>query len=211
MSTFWIYALGLFAQALFAARMLVQWVLSEQRRKVVSPTVFWVLSLVASLLFFLYGWLRQDFALMLGQVIGYYVYIWNLGIKGVWKRLRGWRYVVVSALLLVPVVFMGSLAGDWKNAVATLFHNDAIPRWLLLFGSIGQVIFSLRFLYQYIYSSRRKESILSGGFWIISMAGALLILVYGIIRWDPVVILSQSFGLFTYIRNLILWRRHHHA
>ena len=210
MDSLWLFALGFLAQALFAARMIVQWILSEKRRDVVSPTVFWMLSLVASLLFLLYGWLRQDFALMLGQVIGYYVYIGNLGIKGVWKRLRGWRYLVVTALLLVPIVFLGSLAGDWKAATATLFHNDAIPRWLLLFGSAGQVIFSLRFLYQYVYSTRQGASILPGGFWIISMAGAGLILVYGIFRHDPVVILSQSLGLFIYIRNLSLWHRHPH-
>ena len=66
----WIYAVGLVAQGLFAARMLVQWLLSERRREVVNPTIFWILSLVASLLFFLYGWLRQDFALRLGQARG---------------------------------------------------------------------------------------------------------------------------------------------
>ena len=64
----WIFALGFFAQGLFAARMLVQWLLSEKAGKVINPTVFWILSLIASLLFFIYGWLRQDFALMLGQV-----------------------------------------------------------------------------------------------------------------------------------------------
>ncbi|MBQ5467453.1 MAG: lipid-A-disaccharide synthase N-terminal domain-containing protein, partial [Oscillospiraceae bacterium] len=87
----WIFALGFFAQGLFAARMLVQWLLSEKAGKVINPTVFWILSLIASLLFFIYGWLRQDFALMLGQVIGYCAYVWNLDAKGVWRPLGAWR------------------------------------------------------------------------------------------------------------------------
>ena len=90
MDNLWIFALGLLAQGLFSARMLVQWILSEKAHKVVNPTLFWILSLAASLLFLYYGWLRNDFALMLGQVIGYYVYIWNLGKKRVtWSGMSG--------------------------------------------------------------------------------------------------------------------------
>ena len=113
MENWWIFALGLFAQLLFASRMLVQWIRSERERKVVNPTVFWVISLIASLLFFLYGWLRNDFALMLGQVIGYFVYVWNLGAKGIWRRLGRWRYPVLVLLLAVPVAVLVHIAGNW--------------------------------------------------------------------------------------------------
>lgn len=207
MDNLWIFALGLAAQGLFSARMLVQWLRSEKERKVVNPTLFWILSLAASLLFFLYGWLREDFALMLGQVIGYYVYIWNLQAKGVWGKLGGWRRPLLILLAAVPVAALLRLVLDGPAVVATLFHNDAIPRWLLVFGSAGQVIFSLRFLYQAVYSARRGESLLPAGFWAISLLGAVIILTYGILRRDPVVILAQSFGLVTYIRNLMLLRK----
>ena len=207
MDNLWTFALGFLAQLLFTSRTLVQWLLSEKQRKVVSPTVFWVLSLIASLLFFVYGWLREDFALMLGQVIGYYVYIWNLGLKGVWRRMGSWRYPLVALLLLVPLAAMGGMAADWSSLSATLFHNDAIPRWLLVFGTAGQIIFSVRFLYQALYSARRNDSVLPFGFWLISLTGAAMILVYGICRRDPVVIVAQSFGLVVYIRNLMLWKR----
>jgi len=184
---------------------------SERQRRVLSPTIFWVLSLIASLLFFLYGWLRQDFALMLGQVIGYYAYIWNLWLKGVWRTLGAWRYPVLGVLLLVPVAAMGGMAFDWADVSTTLFHNEAIPRWLLLFGSAGQIIFSLRFLYQAIYSARQRASVLPKGFWYISLTGSAMILIYALFRHDPVVILSQCFGLVVYTRNLILWNRSHNA
>ena len=203
----WIFALGLLAQGLFSARMLVQWLLSEKEKKVVNPTIFWVLSLIASLLFFVYGWLRQDFALMLGQIIGYCAYVWNLDAKGVWRPLGRWRPVVAGLLLAVPAAALVGMAVRWPEVREALFHNDAIPRWLLILGVVGQLVFSLRFLYQLFYSASRKESLLPRGFWIISLTGAVLILAYGILRRDPVVILAQSFGLVTYIRNLMLGRR----
>lgn len=43
---------------------------------------------------------------------------------------------------------------------------------------------------------------LPAGFWLISLAGSLLIVIYGIIRSDLVLIVGQSFGLVAYIRNL---------
>lgn len=213
MDTAWIFALGLLAQGLFAARMLLQWLLSEKAHRVVNPTLFWTLSLAASLLFFCYGWLRNDFALMLGQVIGYFVYLWNLWKKGVWERLgnRTARTLVLALFLLIPLAVVGRMAVQWPEVSAQLFRNDAIPRGLLLFGSAGQIIFSLRFLYQALYSARRGESLLPAAFWLISLCGAAMVLTYGILRRDPVVILAQSFGIITYVRNLMLWRKSRRA
>ena len=205
MDPLWIFTLGLFAQLLFTARMLVQWILYEKNRQVENPTAFWILGLCGSLLFLLYGWLRNDFALILGQLIGYYVYIWNLGSKGVWQQLGRWRPLVVGLLLLVPLAVLTPFLVHWPDVSKTLFQNKDIPQVLLLFGIAGQIVFSTRFLYQALYSVRRKASSLPVGFWLISAIGAAMILVYGIFRRDPVLILAESFGLFTYIRNLMLW------
>lgn len=78
-----VYLIGFTSQLFFSARTLVQWILSEKNHRVVSPTVFWVLSLLGSVLLFCYGWLRNDFSIIMGQSISYYIYIWNLNIKGV--------------------------------------------------------------------------------------------------------------------------------
>ena len=91
----------------------------------------------------------------------------------------------------------------------SLFKNEGLPLWLLLFGTTGTLIFSLRFLYQFIYSSRRGESILPKGFWIISLTGSLIVVTYAIIRRDPVLILGQGLGLISYTRNLMIWNRTH--
>lgn len=48
-------AVGFLAQGFFSARILVQWLLSERARKVLSPSVFWVLSLAGAYLLCFYG------------------------------------------------------------------------------------------------------------------------------------------------------------
>jgi len=62
-----IFAIGFLAQLLFSARLISQWFLSEKSKEVETPVLFWKLSLLASILLFTYGYLRDDFAIMLGQ------------------------------------------------------------------------------------------------------------------------------------------------
>lgn len=207
-SSWLIYSLGLLAQGLFSARMIVQWIISEKQKRVASPAIYWMLSLVASLLFFIYGWLRQDFAIMLGQVISYYIYIWNLRAKGIWAGLKSTiRYPVLTILFLLPVAGI-TLMLTHEGTVERLFQNEGIPAWLIIFGCAGQVIFTFRFIYQYIYSRKKGESLLPAGFWIISLIGSAVIVSYAFIRHDWVLALGQSVGFFTYSRNLYLAFRH---
>ena len=42
------------------------------------------------------------------------------------------------------------------------------------------------------------------GHWIVSLAGALTIVSYALIRPDIVLIVGQSFGIVAYTRNLML-------
>ena len=73
-----IYVIGLIAQLFFSGRMMVQWILSEKNKEIVSPTLYWVFSLIGSYLLCIYGWLRDDFSIILGQFISFYIYIWNI-------------------------------------------------------------------------------------------------------------------------------------
>lgn len=104
-----IYVIGFLAQLLFSARLLLQWIMSEKAKKVVSPSIFWKLSLLGSYLLFMYGWLRNDFAIILGQLISYYIYIWNLDKKKVGRKCPV-SYPLV--LLLTPVAVMGYMFKD---------------------------------------------------------------------------------------------------
>ena len=199
-----IYVIGFLAQVFFSARILLQWILSERAKKVISPAIFWQLSIVGSYLLFVYGWLRDDFAIILGQIISYYIYIWNLDKKHQWKKLP---FIIRTLLLLTPVVAILYMLKDASAFVDQFFRNEKIPLWLSIYGSMGQIIFTLRFVYQWIYSKRKDESLLPIGFWVISLLGALIIVSYAIYRRDPVLILGQSTGLIAYSRNIYLSRK----
>ena len=82
-----VYIIGFLAQILFSARLLLQWFKSEKAKQVLTPVLFWELSLIASFLLFVYGWLRDDFAIMLGQILTYFIYIRNMQLQGSWKKL----------------------------------------------------------------------------------------------------------------------------
>lgn len=197
----WIYAIGFLAQAFFSARLLYQWIITEKAKKVLSPSAFWILSIFGSYLLFIYGVLRNDFAIILGQFISYYIYLWNLNMKGLWKRISPVFRVI---LLLTPIVATAFLMRDTAAFTSAFFQNKNIPLWLLIFGSAGQVLFTFRFIYQWAYSTRHRESVLPIGFWIISLLGSASIIAYGIFRLDPVLILGQSFGFVAYIRNIMI-------
>ncbi len=199
-----IYVIGFLAQVFFSARILLQWILSERAKRVISPTIFWQLSILGSYLLFLYGWMRHDFAIILGQLISYYIYIWNLDKKQHWRQLP---LVLRVIFLATPLVAIGYVLKDIPAFVDKFFFNDKIPLWLLIYGSLGQIIFTLRFIYQWIYSKRKDESLLPVGFWIISLVGSLIIVSYAIYRLDPVLILGQSTGILAYSRNIYLCRK----
>jgi lipid-A-disaccharide synthase-like uncharacterized protein len=196
-----VYVIGFLAQALFSGRILYQWIVSEKAKKVMAPPFFWLMSILGSYLLFIYGLLRDDFSIILGQLVSYYIYLWNLNIHGIWSKL----YKVLKLILIVtPVIALGLMLNNLPVYISNFFKNDDIPIWLVVFGSLGQLIFALRFVYQWFYSSRKHESLLPNGFWIISLAGSFIIIIYAIIRLDAVLIIGQAFGFISYCRNIIL-------
>lgn len=86
-----------------------------------------------------------------------------------------------------------------------LMHVDSRAELLwVLFGLFGQLMFTGRFLVQWIASERAKRSVMPVLFWYFSLAGGAVLLAYAIYRKDPVFILGQSLGVFIYLRNLWL-------
>lgn len=201
MSDWLIYSIGFLAQILFSSRLVIQWVTSEKQRKVITPTIFWTLSLVASFLLFIYGYLRLDFAIMLGQSLTYFIYIRNLQLQGQWVK---FPMIARYFLLFFPAAIVIYYFNNNKIDLELLFKNDAIPFWLLILGVVSQIIFTLRFVYQWIHSEYRKESTLPLGFWLLSLIGAVMILIYAVIRKDPVLFVGHLFGTLIYSRNLYL-------
>tara|TARA_Y100000590_G_scaffold438053_1_gene560409 strand:- start:825 stop:1121 length:297 start_codon:yes stop_codon:yes gene_type:complete len=74
----------------------------------------------------------------------------------------------------------------------------------LIVGFLGQGLFASRFIVQWIHSEKIGESRIPIVFWYLSIFGGIGLLAYAIFRKDPVIILGQTFGIFIYLRNLIL-------
>ena len=88
--------------------------------------------------------------------------------------------------------------------------QDIPTSWLIL-GFLGQALFSMRFLIQWVYSEKNKKSIIPKAFWYFSLAGGITLFTYALLRQDPVFIAGQGLGLFVYIRNLMFIRQEQRA
>jgi lipid-A-disaccharide synthase-like uncharacterized protein len=93
---------------------------------------------------------------------------------------------------------------DLSQALGNYLHEVFIAKfqvWVLL-GYVAQIMFTMRFLVQWIASERAGKMVMPIAFWFFSIGGGLLLLVYALYIRDPVFILGQAFGVFVYARNL---------
>lgn len=85
-------------------------------------------------------------------------------------------------------------------------HDVFVARldFWLLFGIAAQILFALRFVVQWVASERAGRSVMPTAFWFFSVTGGLMILTYGIVRREPIIIIGQVLAVFIYVRNLML-------
>jgi lipid-A-disaccharide synthase-like uncharacterized protein len=89
---------------------------------------------------------------------------------------------------------------EWWAAVS------GVETTWVAFGLAAQSMFFMRFLVQWVASERVKRSVVPETFWYFSLAGGLMLLLYGVHRADPVIMLGQLAGLFVYARNIsLIW------
>jgi len=194
-----IYGLGFFAQSLFGARTIIQWIKSEREGRVVSPTLFWIFSLNGCFLFLIYGVIRNDIVILFGQTISFYIYIRNLQLKGFWIKIPFLLRALILPLPLLLFLWVGVYSPE--SFEQTFSKADFTDRFLII-GSIGQLLLNFRYLYQWYHSEKVNESILPLGFWVISAFASVMVVVYGIYRHDPVLLVAQGLGLIAYLRNI---------
>lgn len=98
---------------------------------------------------------------------------------------------------------------DLSNAVGGYLHQVFVQSWdgWVILGFVGQLLFTARFLLQWLASERAGRSVIPLAFWFFSLGGGSVLLVYALYRADPVFILGQGLGLFIYLRNLALIRK----
>lgn len=91
------------------------------------------------------------------------------------------------------------------QSVFGFLHVDSWTEfWWVVVGFAGQLLFSMRFLLQWIMSERAGRSVMPVAFWYFSLAGGVVLLSYAVYRRDPVFMMGQGLGLVIYARNLWL-------
>lgn len=186
---------------IYGTRIVVQWYMSEKSRRIESPGIYWIMSSIGAVILYIYGWLRKDFSIIFGESLSYYIYMWNISMMGLYKKVPK---VIIIIQALFPVVIIALIAKDMPSFVDTFLKNEAVPPSLLTLGILGQFTYEIRSVYQLIYSMRKKESVLPLGYWMLAVVGSLMIIVYGIIRHDWVLVIGQ-FAIVFSVRNIMLY------
>ncbi len=196
------YAIGLISQVLFFARTILQWFKSEHEGRVLSPTIFWQISLLASIMMLIYGIMRNDAAILIGQILVYFIYIRNIQLKDEWKPMP----LALRVLIFIcPIAILIYLFSGTGYTLDTFLRNDKNPLLLMIWGIASQLVFISRFFYQWIYSENKGESVLPLGFWVISICGSAMTLIYAVFRLDPILLAAHGLSLFIYLRNILIF------
>ncbi|HBL75964.1 MAG: hypothetical protein A2W90_11145 [Bacteroidetes bacterium GWF2_42_66] len=196
-----IYGIGFLAQILFFARTIAQWVKSEHEGRVISPNLFWQISLAGSVCMLIYGILRDDAAIVIGQMLVYFIYIRNLQLKNAWNTMP---LILRIVIFLTPPVILFFLFTQTDYTIDTFLKNEDNPLFLMIWGIAAQIVFISRFFYQWLYSENRNESLLPMGFWIISIIGSSMNFTYAIFRLDPVLFAAHTLSMVIYLRNILI-------
>jgi lipid-A-disaccharide synthase-like uncharacterized protein len=95
---------------------------------------------------------------------------------------------------------------DLWRLVGGYFYDVFVRRldWWAWVGIFAQALFTCRFLVQWIASERAGRSVVPFSFWLFSIFGGVMLLIYALYRRDPVFIAGQAFGVFIYARNVML-------
>ncbi len=184
-------ATGFVGQALFAGRVIYQWIASERAGHPVVPRGYWALSLVGAAFVLVYSVGVHNLVFVMSVLPGAVIAYMNMRIRGKSSR----RELVPWALALLALVAWTVVAQPRVGA----------PAWAVI-GLLGSLMWSLRHVFQWWVSERRGTPTLPLSFWLLSLVGGLLLLAYACSRVDPVMIAGYLFNCLPYLRILVLMR-----
>jgi lipid-A-disaccharide synthase-like uncharacterized protein len=192
---------GWLGNACFFGRVALQWVGVERRRTREAPRLFWLLSIAGSILLSAFAVQRGTWILLVGFAVNGLIYTRNLQLGS--SEGHG----------LPPtkrVAFSLAVAAALALVVAGMAHGPFSDRetwtWTAL-AILGQAIWSSRFVVQWLASERDGQSYFPPAFWVSSLIGNVLLLVYAVHLWEAVFIAGLALGPIVQIRNLWLTGR----
>ncbi|NDB70634.1 MAG: hypothetical protein EB015_22035 [Methylocystaceae bacterium] len=94
----------------------------------------------------------------------------------------------------------------FSHGLIDYFYDVFITRFdvWLAFGVVAQLLFTARFIVQWLASERAGQSVIPVAFWVLSIVGGGMTLIYGLVRREPIIIMGQILAVAIYVRNLIL-------
>lgn len=191
---------GLVGNVLFTARVVLQWLASEKAGRTVVPVAFWWMSLLAAIIHITYASYRADIPMILGLAVTLVPYLRNLRIH--YRPDRPAR----SLMLIVPLALILALI----TPIVSL-QTEVLRSGLFYFGLLGNAVYRSRFFVQWVQSERERKSVMKLPFWYLSLSGCAMLLLYSLLRHDPVFILSFLFNIIPYIRNIMLIHKQRRA
>jgi len=197
--------------------MLVQWLQSEKKKKSFVTPLFWRLSIVGNLLLYCHHVIQVQVQFALLQSVNALIAWRNLDfLRGDKKPYSRNLVFLVLALFLCFTALIFLVQGhflleemDWVRTPQKLWNATRqyhALSWHVL-GAFGAILFASRFWVQWWIAEFHQRSELGSSYWILSIAGSLIVLVYSWHIRDVVVIFYHLFSLIPYLRNLMLLRR----
>ncbi len=211
-----LYYCGFLSALAFFARFFIQWTYSEWHKRSILPKSFCNLSLAGIVLALLHALLQQQLHVYLVQVLNGCISWRNLNLLGNASS----RWTLKSVLLLFTAIFFMAFCIFWEIGIH-LFQQveffrvpntpwkdvEQVAGGWHFFGTIGLILFSLRFWVQWWLAEKNSLSTLQKPFWWLSLIGGFSTLIYFWHLGDLVNAVGPAFGMIPYIRNLMLLRQ----
>ena len=90
-------AFGFAAQSMFFMRFVLQWIASERVKRSIVPETFWYFSFAGGFMLFIYAVHRADPVIMLGQLMGLFIYARNIYLIWLHKRTQAAQASLAAA------------------------------------------------------------------------------------------------------------------
>jgi lipid-A-disaccharide synthase-like uncharacterized protein len=189
---------GWLGNGCFFLRIALLWWHAERTRTNQAPRLVWILSLAGSVLLGCYAYSRGAPVLLAGFVINGLIYSRNLRLEGPESRKIPTFWAALLGAGALAVLVASGAAG------ARIMPTESLT-WIVI-AVLGQGIWSSRFVVQWWQSEQRESSYFPPAFWLVSLAGNLLLLSYAIHLRDPVFMAGLVFGPVIQVRNLMISR-----
>ena len=212
-----LYPLGFLAQFVFGLRFIVQWIATEKAKKMITPKLFWHLSIFGNSFLFIHSLIQLHFPMSIAQALNL-IFSWrNLNLMGPEQKKVRFTFVLflIGFALFSTITFFA--AQTYNSSWISGPDSAPITSWVHVFGIVGIFCFALRFWVQwwqaenskakYSKTKYNKTNSLTDSFWWISVVGALICTVYFCIMQDWVNFIGPLLSIVPYSRNLYFAKR----